>query len=53
MSEASARRALWVLAHPNRESLNTHLGDVGVATLRTQDWDVEVSDLYAMGWDPV
>ncbi|QNG17586.1 NAD(P)H-dependent oxidoreductase [Rhodococcus triatomae] len=46
-------KALWVLAHPDRCSLSAHLRDVGVDTLRSEGWEVEESDLYAMEWDPI
>lgn len=46
-------RALWVLAHPKSESLNHHLCHVGISVLRAEGWQVERSDLYAEGWDPV
>lgn len=52
MTDAPTRRALWVIAHPSRTSLNAHLRDVGVAALEAQGWVVDVSDLYAIGWDP-
>jgi NAD(P)H dehydrogenase (quinone) len=45
--------ALWVLAHPNPHSLNARLCQVGTDALRAAGWAVEVSDLYATGWDPV
>ena len=45
--------ALWVLAHPDPQSLNAHLCRVGTDALRSAGWQVQVSDLYAMGWDPV
>ncbi|MFC7455562.1 NAD(P)H-dependent oxidoreductase [Brachybacterium sp. GCM10030267] len=43
--------ALWVLAHPRRESLNGHLFRTGVEVL-SRDHEVATSDLYAMGFDP-
>lgn len=46
-------RALIVLAHPEPKSLNGHLKNVAVEELRALGHDVEVSDLYAMGFDPV
>jgi NAD(P)H dehydrogenase (quinone) len=46
-------QALWVLAHPNPHSLNAHLCDTGSKALRGAGWVVEVSDLYATGWDPI
>lgn len=52
MNTTTARRALWVLAHPDRQSLNATLRDVGVGALRATGWQVDESDLYAMGWNP-
>lgn len=46
-------RALWVLAHPEANSLNGRLRDVGVAALRADGWDVAESDLYRDGFDPL
>ena len=46
-------KALWVIAHPEPGSLNRHLYDVGVRSLRDRGWQVVESDLYAMSWDPV
>ncbi|SDS96034.1 NAD(P)H-dependent oxidoreductase [Microlunatus soli] len=51
-TSTSAGHALWVLAHPERDSLNAALRDAGVAALRSQGWQVTESDLYAMGWEP-
>jgi NAD(P)H dehydrogenase (quinone) len=45
--------ALWVLAHPSADSLNSHLRDLGTATLRDRGWHVEESDLYRDGWNPI
>lgn len=47
------RTAMWVVAHPQPDSLNAHLRDVGVAALRGAGWQVVESDLYAMRFDPV
>lgn len=44
---------LWVFAHPEPRSLNGSLMQVGADTLRAAGHDVVVSDLYAMGWNPV
>jgi NAD(P)H dehydrogenase (quinone) len=44
---------LWVIAHPDPQSLNARLCSVGVAALQDAGWTVDVSDLYAAGWDPV
>ncbi|PFG65962.1 NAD(P)H dehydrogenase (quinone) [Propionibacteriaceae bacterium ES.041] len=46
-------RAHWVLAHPDPDSLNGLLHRAGVDALTAAGWQVECSDLYAMGWDPV
>jgi NAD(P)H dehydrogenase (quinone) len=45
--------ALIVLAHPEKNSFNAALKDTAVATLQRAGWSVEVSDLYAEGFDPV
>src|SRR5689334_2605473 len=44
--------ALWVYAHPRRDSLNDRLLQAGTKAL-SQRYDVAVSDLYAQGFDPV
>jgi NAD(P)H dehydrogenase (quinone) len=44
---------LWVLAHPEARSLNGSLHRDGLAALAGAGHDVEVSDLYAMKWNPV
>ncbi|MFD5831536.1 NAD(P)H-dependent oxidoreductase [Lentzea sp. NPDC060358] len=44
--------ALWVYAHPRRDSLNDHLLRAGTKAL-SQRCEVVVSDLYAQGFDPV
>ncbi|RJQ75683.1 flavodoxin family protein [Pseudonocardiaceae bacterium YIM PH 21723] len=44
---------LWVLAHPEGRSLNSALHRDGVAALTEAGHHVEVSDLYAMKWNPV
>lgn len=46
-------RVLWVFAHPEQRSLSGSLRDEGVRTLRASDHEVQLSDLYAMGWNPV
>ncbi|MGH3365997.1 MAG: NAD(P)H-dependent oxidoreductase [Nocardioidaceae bacterium] len=45
--------ALWVLAHPKADSLNARLRDLGTATLQGRGWQVEESDLYRDGWNPI
>lgn len=44
---------LWVLAHPEQRSLTAALHRDGVAALTESGHRVEVSDLYAMKWNPV
>ena len=44
---------LWVFAHPEERSLNAALLRDGVAALTEAGHQVEVSDLYAMKWNPV
>ncbi|MCW0215578.1 MAG: NAD(P)H-dependent oxidoreductase [Pseudonocardia sp.] len=44
---------LWLLAHPDPRSLSGVLAVEGQRLLRAEGHDVEVSDLYAMGWNPV
>lgn len=45
--------ALIVYAHPEPRSFNAAMKDCAVATLEGMGWTVEVSDLYAMQFDPV
>lgn len=44
---------LIVYAHPEPKSFNGAMRDTAVETLRTAGHEVVVSDLYAMGFDPV
>lgn len=44
---------LFVYAHPEPTSFTAALKDAGVAALRAAGHSVEVSDLYAEGFDPV
>jgi NAD(P)H dehydrogenase (quinone) len=58
VSIASARQdramnVLWVVAPPDPRSLTATLAEAGAAALRGQGHTVEVSDLLAMGWNPV
>jgi len=46
-------RALIVLAHPEPASFNGAMKDVAVATLSGLGHGVELSDLYALSFDPV
>jgi len=50
---AKTERALIVLAHPDPRSYTAALKDVAVKALRERGVEVMVSDLYAMGFDPV
>lgn len=43
---------MWVLAHPDDRSLNAALHREGIAALAEAGHRVEVSDLYAMKWNP-
>ena len=45
--------ALIVYAHEEKKSFNGAMRDTAVATLRDMGHSVEVSDLYAMGYNPV
>ncbi|MGY2226378.1 NAD(P)H-dependent oxidoreductase [Pseudomonas gingeri] len=44
---------LIVHAHPEPQSFTAALRDQAVTTLQAQGHDVQVSDLYAMHWNPV
>lgn len=44
---------LIVHAHPEPQSFTAALRDQAVATLQGQGHQVQVSDLYAMGWNPL
>lgn len=44
---------LWVIAHPEPRSLTASLAADGRAALEEEGHAVRVSDLYAMGWNPV
>lgn len=46
-------RVLWLFAHPEQRSLNASLRDEGLAALAEQRHEYQVSDLYAMGWNPL
>lgn len=45
-------KAHVVVAHPEPESFNLHLANLAKQTLVERGWDVSVSDLYAMEFDP-
>ncbi|QLG93803.1 NAD(P)H-dependent oxidoreductase [Pseudomonas yamanorum] len=44
---------LIVHAHPEPQSFTAALRDQAIATLQAQGHEVQVSDLYAMNWNPV
>ena len=46
-------KVLIVHAHPEPQSFTAALRDQAAETFRAQGHEVQVSDLYAMGWNPV
>jgi NAD(P)H dehydrogenase (quinone) len=46
-------KVLIVHAHPEAKSFTAALRDQAVTTLQAQGHEVQVSDLYAMNWNPV
>ncbi|MBO9151800.1 NAD(P)H-dependent oxidoreductase [Chitinophaga sp. GCM10012297] len=44
---------LIVYAHPNTSSANHHLKETAAAAIRRAGHEVEIRDLYAIGFDPV
>jgi len=46
-------KILWVSAHPEPRSLNASLMADGLRALTAGGHETRVSDLYAMGWNPV
>ena len=44
-------KVLLVFAHPDQRSINAALRDVAVDTLEREGHEVQVSDLYADGWN--
>ena len=46
-------KVLIVHAHPEAQSFTAALRDQAVTTLQAQGHEVQVSDLYAMNWNPV
>ena len=46
-------KVLIVLAHPERRSFNGAMADAAAETLRELGHQVEISDLYRIGFDPV
>uniref|UniRef100_A0A8I3NME7 NAD(P)H dehydrogenase [quinone] 1 n=3 Tax=Canis lupus familiaris TaxID=9615 RepID=A0A8I3NME7_CANLF len=48
-----ARKALIVLAHAEKASFNHAMKEAAVEALEATGWEVTVSDLYAMNFNPV
>ncbi|NWC95432.1 MULTISPECIES: NAD(P)H-dependent oxidoreductase [unclassified Pseudomonas] len=46
-------KVLIVHAHPEPQSFTAALRDLAASTLQAQGHEVQVSDLYAMNWNPV
>lgn len=46
-------KILWVFAHPEQRSLNASLMADGLRDLAELGHEARVSDLYAMGWNPL
>ncbi|HJQ44699.1 MAG TPA: NAD(P)H-dependent oxidoreductase [Amycolatopsis sp.] len=46
-------KVLWLFAHPDQQSLNAGLRDEGLRTLTELGHEYQLSDLYAMKWDPL
>lgn len=49
---AAIMKVLIVYAHPEPSSFNGSMKDLAVKVLTSQGHDVQVSDLYAIGWNP-
>lgn len=49
----AAKKALIVLAHSERTSFNYAMKEAAVEALKRKGWEVAVSDLYAMNFNPV
>uniref|UniRef100_M3Y7R7 NAD(P)H dehydrogenase [quinone] 1 n=1 Tax=Mustela putorius furo TaxID=9669 RepID=M3Y7R7_MUSPF len=49
----AARKALIVLAHAEKTSFNYAMKEAAVEALKRKGWEVTVSDLYAMNFNPV
>ncbi|XP_069824637.1 NAD(P)H dehydrogenase [quinone] 1-like isoform X2 [Dendropsophus ebraccatus] len=50
---ARGKRALVVLAHPEHTSFNYAMKEAAVEALEKDGWEVAVSDLYAMKFNPL
>ncbi|XP_077144638.1 NAD(P)H dehydrogenase [quinone] 1 [Ranitomeya variabilis] len=49
----AGKRALVVLGHPERTSFNYAMKEAAVQALERKGWEVTVSDLYAMKFNPL
>ncbi|POI35138.1 hypothetical protein CIB84_001110 [Bambusicola thoracicus] len=49
----AGRKALIVLAHPEKTSFNHAMAAAASSALRDKGWEVTVSDLYAIGFNAV
>uniref|UniRef100_A0A8C5W535 NAD(P)H dehydrogenase [quinone] 1 n=1 Tax=Microcebus murinus TaxID=30608 RepID=A0A8C5W535_MICMU len=49
----AARKALIVLAHSEKTSFNYAMKEAAVEALKRKGWEVAVSDLYAMNFNPI
>lgn len=46
-------KVLYIYAHPEPKSFNGALKDTALATLKEKGYEVKLSDLYAMKFDPI
>lgn len=46
-------KVLWLFAHPEQRSLSAALRDEGLRALAEDGHEYQLSDLYAMGWNPI
>ncbi|KAK2767831.1 hypothetical protein FQN54_003992 [Arachnomyces sp. PD_36] len=46
-------KVLWLFAHPEQRSLSASLRDEGLRALAEDGHEHQLSDLYAMGWNPI
>uniref|UniRef100_A0A8D1K109 NAD(P)H dehydrogenase [quinone] 1 n=2 Tax=Sus scrofa TaxID=9823 RepID=A0A8D1K109_PIG len=49
----AVRKALIILAHSEKTSFNYAMKEAAVEALKRRGWEVAVSDLYAMNFNPV
>ena len=46
-------KVLWLFAHPEQRSLSASLRNDGLRSLSDAGHEYQLSDLYAMGWNPI